>query len=684
MNRYFFLLPLLLLCSITAYCQSQRLQLIEEFGNESLFESATEEPTFDAFLLQNTASAIALKYKISYNSSSLFQGHIANKSGAGNRRENYYKLNNIKGPYGLQDGKAFLQPGNTDTGKLYNLTQPQINNRSTSLSPFTLNINHAFNNTFDSVNVTVIVQCTQNYIAHDSTIGEIKFRLCLAEKEIHLKNPTGDNGIKDYFNLAWDYFPVYWNHGITLNRIWNIGQTDTLHYKIRLNVSPSIYIYDYSQLSFVGFIQDDGYAGNKNSYSVLQAAYSPPIPVPNNLTDVGIENVNTIPTGYCADSITPIYKITNYTQPAITSLQILCSTNYWTNYMTQNWNGFLLKDSSIVISFPKIGLLGGFDTLVGRIFQVNGHTVGNSQWSYANKYDYNSANNISNTQSAIYYHLVDTNNVYHSIHAGFENYVGTETFFIKPFFEGLFIIKKNLNTYWNSPFELGAYSKSSYSVVWLFPEYANYNQAGSHSLLLTKVVDLTGKTNVGLTFDFAYAKKDSFSHDTLNVQVSTDCGDHWQSIWLKSGSALATAADDTTAYFYPDSAEWQRAYINLHSLDNTNGVMLKFEGIEGGGNILYLDNINFDSNEGTLAEEVVSEKNILSLYPNPSSDFVSLRLSSLATIKSVEIYNVVGSLVYKQLSNIPTIDISALTNGLYYVKVIDSNGNALTSKFTKL
>jgi hypothetical protein len=273
--------------------------------------------------------------------------------------------------------------------------------------------------------------------------------------------------------------------------------------------------------------------------------------------------------------------------------------------------------------------------------------------------------------------------VYHSVHAGFENYVGTETFFIKPFFKGLFIIKKNLNTYWNSPFELGAYTKSSYSVVWLFPEYANYNQAGSHSLLLTKVVDLTGKTNVGLTFDFAYAKKDSFSHDTLNVQVSTDCGDHWQSIWLKSGSALATAADDTTAYFYPDSAEWQRAYINLHSLDNTNGVMLKFEGIEGGGNILYLDNINFDSNVGTLAEEVVSEKNILTLYPNPSSDFVSLRLSSLATIKSVEIYNVVGSLVYKQLSNTPTIDISELTNGIYFIKAMDSNGKVYTCKLVK-
>jgi Secretion system C-terminal sorting domain len=680
---------IVLFYTLKGYGQSPRLQLIEEFGNESLFESASDELTFDSFLLQNTASTIALKYKISYNSSSLFQGHIANKSGAGNRRENYYNINNIKGPYGLQDGKAFLQPSNIDTGKLYNLSQTAINNRSTSLSPFTVSINHAFNNTFDSVNVTVIVQCTQNYIAHDSTVGEIKLRLCLAEKEIHLKNPTGDNGIKDYFNIAWDYFPVYWNHGITLGRIWNVGQTDTLHYKICLNVSPSSYVYDYSQLCFVGFIQDDGYGGNKNSFSVLQAGYSAPIPIPVNIPDAGIENNFLFPTGYCVDSITPSYKITNHALPTITSLQILYTTNYWSSWTTYNWSGILQKDSAVIITFPKTILVPGYDTLVGRINIENGYLVGNSQWSFANKHDFNSANNITNQQDKIYNHVVDTDYVYHSIHHTFETFAQNAwdqacVFVEKSYYQPFYTIEYDIN-WWPSQNPLGGYATSNRSKAWEFKDYPKYNFKKQMASLVSKHINLTGKINVGLSFDYAFAKQNTFNNDTLNVQYSIDCGVHWQSIWLKSGNMLATAPNDSLNYFFPDCTQWKTANISLHNLDNVTDVMLKFEGVADGGNMLYLDNINFDSNEGAVVNEIVNVSGKLYVYPNPTSDFIKIDLQDESNLKTIEIYNVVGSLIFSQNvnSNSISLNISSFASGLYFIRTVDNDGKMYQSKLVK-
>ena len=69
-----------------------------------------------------------------------------------------------------------------------------------------------------------------------------------------------------------------------------------------------------------------------------------------------------------------------------------------------------------------------------------------------------------------------------------------------------------------------------------------------------------------------------------------------------------------------------------------------------------------------------------SVYPSPSS--VILNVQSNTAIMQIQIYNLLGQLV-KSNSNQNTIDISSVDQGIYFIKVIDENGNFGSQKVVK-
>ena len=79
----------------------------------------------------------------------------------------------------------------------------------------------------------------------------------------------------------------------------------------------------------------------------------------------------------------------------------------------------------------------------------------------------------------------------------------------------------------------------------------------------------------------------------------------------------------------------------------------------------------------SVSEELNTKSNI-SIYPNPSNDFI--QLSSLSQIDNYVIYNTLGIQVSSGIiSNNERIDIQNLTNGIYFLKL--DNGSTL--KFIK-
>jgi agmatine deiminase len=102
-----------------------------------------------------------------------------------------------------------------------------------------------------------------------------------------------------------------------------------------------------------------------------------------------------------------------------------------------------------------------------------------------------------------------------------------------------------------------------------------------------------GLTDLKLIFDVAYAPYSANFFDGLNVNLIPCEGDP-VTVYSKSGATLATAPA-TESPFIPGSCEdWRTDTIDLSAYAD-GSYILEFENVGGYGNILWLDNIVFDS-----------------------------------------------------------------------------------------
>lgn len=128
---------------------------------------------------------------------------------------------------------------------------------------------------------------------------------------------------------------------------------------------------------------------------------------------------------------------------------------------------------------------------------------------------------------------------------------------------------------------------------------------------------------------------------------------------------------------------WGQSVIDLSKLGVTSGSKIKFRfemgtdgcnGVEG----WYLDEL-YVYNCITLAVEDVKKQNGISVFPNPTSGFVTIQNTKNSDLKTVEIYNVAGQLIknFKLNSgtNKASLDMSQLLNGTYILKVKSESEN---------
>ena len=90
-----------------------------------------------------------------------------------------------------------------------------------------------------------------------------------------------------------------------------------------------------------------------------------------------------------------------------------------------------------------------------------------------------------------------------------------------------------------------------------------------------------------------------------------------------------------------------------------------------------------ESTESSI-DESNNESNVL-LYPNPASEFISIRLNELSPRSdAVQIYNILG----KKLIDLPasggntrTVSVNILPAGMYFIKYENRQGSLVTKKF---
>ena len=128
----------------------------------------------------------------------------------------------------------------------------------------------------------------------------------------------------------------------------------------------------------------------------------------------------------------------------------------------------------------------------------------------------------------------------------------------------------------------------------------NYSisQVDGEAALLSPKVDLEIFDNATLSFDYAYARYAANYSDGLKVQVSSDCGANWTTLWEAYGLDLATVPDQNS-WWEPECGDWESLNISL-SQYNEQSVNVRFVNVNGYGNSLFLDNINFVNNDGSI------------------------------------------------------------------------------------
>ena len=141
-------------------------------------------------------------------------------------------------------------------------------------------------------------------------------------------------------------------------------------------------------------------------------------------------------------------------------------------------------------------------------------------------------------------------------------------------------------------------------------------------------------------------------------------------------SAVVGTAPEQNGNFIPTASEWQEVTVtNINSTYWNSKFRFKIVYVGGGGNNIYLDDINLDAVINVPEVDWVKDVNI---YPNPTQDQANIEFNLLkSTDIRVELYDMVGKLLISDTHlgrsegmHRLNIDVSELTSGLYTIKIV--------------
>jgi len=214
-------------------------------------------------------------------------------------------------------------------------------------------------------------------------------------------------------------------------------------------------------------------------------------------------------------------------------------------------------------------------------------------------------------------------------------------------------------------------------------------QTGSVDELISNTIDLSNSAAASISFKYAFAKRNSGNSDYLQIFASKDCGESWFMRKNISTSILGTMAN-TNSNFTPSGSDWKTIVISPSSFSNylVSDFRFKFKFVNGGGNDLYIDDINLS---GSLSIEETEKVYDFKVYPNPVVENLLVSFNSLINLSNplIEIYDATGRIIKSiNLQNISkgenNLEVSSidLDSGWYILKII-SDQKSISTKFLK-
>lgn len=201
----------------------------------------------------------------------------------------------------------------------------------------------------------------------------------------------------------------------------------------------------------------------------------------------------------------------------------------------------------------------------------------------------------------------------------------------------------------------------------------DYNSSGTIDKFISSVITGTSVyDSMYISFDYAYATGIAANiADTLEVQVTTDCGQTFTTIWKNYGTGLQTALNTSGAFIPSAANNWANVNVNLFNYIGTKDFQVYFVAKSNKQNNLYIDNINI---YGITVPPLLKKQGYL-IYPSPfSQQFIIRNYQVPVTLQRASVYNSLGQLIWSKSYNgnayteMP-VDLGNAPSGIYFVKL---------------
>jgi hypothetical protein len=625
--RKILLLILLISCFFNVESQVERKTLVESFSNASCAPCAAQNPAFNNLLFPNKDRVITLKYQMNWPG---FDPMNQQNPTEPESRRLYYGINAI--PYTRIDG---VLPDNTYGGGIGNWNannagapagyNQAVLNYATSLETYIeIEISHEFQ---EDGRALVTVNVT-NTGASDIPGSNLRLMLALTESEITFPAPPGNTNERTFYSVMRKMIPDVFGTPLTLEA----GVENIFEFEVEM---PS-YLYDLRQIAFVAFVQ------NLDNRQIFQAEISNPIPI-ENVSDVAVIAKTEKPVNFCDLRAQPVFEIINPNDELITSVEINYSTEIGAYSIL--WEGELEKDQKVVIYGEELVMPFGSSLIEYQLVSVN------------EQRDMNRMNNLlppdiirtlgPDVQGVDA--LIDFENT--------PNYEEAENTLIdKVGFLHMVVVDR---VEFDVARPIGGYGLSEKAI------FGNcYDMLANESAsLVIQGIDMTELVNYTMKFDYAYASYQGEA-DRLIVEVSSNCGINWTTVFNKAGSALATAPN-SQPFYVPLATQWRSETINLGGYDGTESLMIRYRAVSAWGNNIWLDNISVQGEVSSIKPILMDEKSV-QIYPNPVQQEINLILNfTESSLTDIYIYDINGKLV-ENLSRNEMIP-AGISNKTFYI-----------------
>lgn len=647
-----FLLSALCAFSTTALVQAQvaKMPVIEHFTQASCGPCASQNPTlYNTLGTFGSNNYVKLTYQVSWPGVDPMN---AEYPAGPNDRRNYYGVTGV--PNASLNGGAVAGPNTA-------VTSSTLASAATLTTPYEMEITQTWVSG-TSVDVDVVIR---NVTTAPIATAD-RFHLAMVEENITFATAPGSNGETEFFSVVRDMYNASTGASSTAGAtIASIPAGDSLTFT--MNVTPPSYIRDLNQVSFVGYVQ------NNTTKEVHQGARSVAGNVPG-LLNVGASANTTVGSGYCDYNFTPAINFTNNGTIPVTSV----TAEYTIN-----------GGAAVPVTVNGLNLASGQSTAI--TFPAGTLASGSSNIEYAIT-DVNSGGTYSQgpvTMAPESYSKLPTTSVAAPVAEGLESApliagTGYSRTLTTGVFDASGIAESAFSILDGPSYNYGAIGGMAMSNRSIRFRYFDI-QSGTMSLVMQKVNLGTG---AGVSFNHAYRQYTN-ENDRLEVEVSTDCGATWATVWNQAGAALSTLPASTTSFIPSADTQWRATTVDLTAYDNTNDVVIRFKGTSGYGNNLYLDDINIANGLITNVSNIQKEAAEVRIMPNPVSNQMTLEFTMLNTADaSISILNALGQQV-QQVSNgsfsgtnLIEVNTSELASGVYFVNIVTNEGST-TKRFVR-